>query len=89
MGDPFEFFNISVAKHQQNWKGDPLKSLKIFEKSLTMQKELKGGPNTRQQLLWKLFTSIMISVNLKGVTICSNYFFKVKSILDEIIVCSL
>ena len=54
-GGPLGFFNIhSVAKHQKNRRGDPLKTLKKFEKSLTKPKKerrkshsaekLEGGP---------------------------------------------
>ena len=42
-GDPLEFFNISVAKHQ-NSTTSTLKSLKYFRKKFhSAEKKLKGG----------------------------------------------
>ena len=46
-------FNISVAKHEQNWRGDPLKSLKTFRKK--SHTNLKGGRGA----LWDFWTSIL------------------------------
>ena len=45
------FFNIhSVAKHQKNRRGDPLKTLKNFEKSLTKPKRGRGKSHSAEKL---------------------------------------
>ena len=49
-GDPLGFFNIhSVAKHQKI-EGDPLKTLKNFEKSLTKPKKGAGKSHSAEKL---------------------------------------
>ena len=48
-GGPLDFFNIhSVAKHQKI--GDPLKTLKNFEKSLTKPKKGRGKSHSAEKL---------------------------------------
>ena len=44
-GDPLGFFNIhSVAKHQKNAGGDPLRKKFFSKKNSQCRKKMKGGP---------------------------------------------
>ena len=69
-GEPFRIFNIhSVVQNFKKLKGDPLKTLKIFEKSFTMPKKTERGifqhPFCRK-----------ITKNWKGDPSVKNFFSK-------------
>ena len=96
-GDPLGFSNIhSVAKQQQNWRGDPLVEKLFPKKSLAVPKKMeRGDPLARKNFRKKVsqcrktergfWTSILSSQNikkLKGKKICAEKNWKGGTLWD-------
>ena len=76
-GDTLKFFIHSVANHQKKLKEGHFWR-KIFFKSLTMPKKLKGGT------LWDFSTSVLSenSKKIEGGTLWEKFFFRKKSLTE-------